>query len=131
LTKLKKQFAKFISVIPEDFLIRKDCDHINTDSIVQLNIAGKSVNWGFEDEVIFPYNNGCNRYVILADNPLSDMFDNIHNKKEKRKEIRETVRVNVWAELIPSEIEKPVINLPTVQITDLNNMIGVPTPPEA
>jgi hypothetical protein len=149
LTKLKKQFTKFISAIPKDFLIRKDYDHINKDSIVQLNIAGKAVNWGFEDEVIFPTNNGCNRYVILADNPLSDMFDNIHNEKEKRKEIKETVRVNVWAvlnsvttvkkllevwpesaELIPSGIEKPVINLPTIQIADLNNMIGVPTPAE-
>lgn len=149
LTKIEKQFTKFISAIPEDFLGREDCDHINKDSVVQLNIAGKAVNWEFENKVIFPYNNGYNRYVILADNPLSDMFDNIHNKKQKRKEIKETVRVNVWAvlnsvttvkkllevwpesaELIPSEIEKPAINLPTVQIADLNNMIGVPTPAE-
>jgi hypothetical protein len=149
LVKLKKQFTKFISTIPEEFLVRKDYDHINTDSVVLLNIAGKTVNWEFEDCVIFPKNNSCDRYVILADNPLSDMFDNIHNKKQKRKEIKETVRVNVWAvlnsvttvkkllevwpesaELIPSEIEKPAINLPTVQIADLNNMIGVPTSAE-
>lgn len=99
LTKLEKQFTKFISAIPEEFLIRKDYNHINKDSTVRLNIAGKVVNWEFEDYVIFPTNDSCDRYVIFADNPLSDMFDNIHNKKQKRKEIKETVWVNVWAVL--------------------------------
>lgn len=150
LVKLEKQFTKYISAIPKGFLTHSGYGHINKNSIVRLNIAGKAVNWEFESEVIFPINNSCDRYVILANNPLSDMFDNIHNKKQKRKEIKETVHLNVWtvlnsvttvkkllevwpesAELIPSEIEKPVINLPTVQIADLNNMIGVPTPAEA
>lgn len=54
LTKIEKQFTKFISAIPEDFLGRKDCDHINKDLVVQLNIAGKAVNWEFENKVIFP-----------------------------------------------------------------------------
>lgn len=149
LVKLEKQFTKCISAIPEGFLTYRGHIPINKNSSVRLNIAGKAVNWEFKRKVIFPCNDSCDRYVILADNPLSDMFDNIHNKKQKSEEIKETVRLNVlavlnsvttvkkllgaWpesAELIPSEIEKPVINLPTVQIADLNNMIGVPTPAE-
>lgn len=94
-----------------------------------------------------PYCGGLKPNVLLpVDHNLTDEFTSIESEQKVVNDLRETVRVNVqavvasvntvkklievWpegAELIPADCDKPVVNLPSVDVQQLNAMVGVPS----
>ncbi|MGL5281149.1 MAG: Nmad5 family putative nucleotide modification protein [Plesiomonas shigelloides] len=122
---------------------------LNTDRTLCLNIAGMSINVDVPDgepQIVCAENYSNRRIAIPADHQLAKEWDVIHQEELRIKEIQDTVRVNVTAmvnsvttikklidvwpecvELIPEQVNKPVVNLPTIKVDQLNTMIGIPS----
>lgn len=149
LQKLKaidSSIANLITQIPENFRQHETETHVRKDSVVRLNIAGQAVNWSFDDEQIFPSTNWRERYVIPQGHILVTLMEDYRAEQKKIEDIRSNVRENVRAlvysvttvkkllevwpeslELIPTNVVKPVVQLPSIKIEQLNALIGVPS----
>lgn len=146
LQKIDENIKKLIANIPEKFRAYSGTEHINKDTCVRLNIAGQSVDWYFEDERIFPFTNWRERYVIPQGHELVTLMDDYRAEQKAIDDIKSNVRENVKAlvysvttvkklmevwpeslELIPTNVAKPVVNLPSIKIEQLNALIGVPS----
>lgn len=146
LTKIEKDIKKLIDKIPEEFRTYEDEYHVIKYDVVRLNIAGQAVDWGFDEPRIFPRNTWRDRYVIPQGHALVGMMDNYRAEQKAISDIKTNVRENVRAlvysvttvkkllevwpeslELIPSNVEKPIVQLPSIKIEQLNALIGVPT----
>ena len=113
-----------------------------------INIAGRAVNMRTSNDegLLCAYNNVYNRIAIPADHELAKRFTEWQAEEARIKEIEDTVRVNVLAmvnsvttveklvkqwpevvELLPANADRQVIALPTVQVDQLNTMIGLPS----
>lgn len=146
LQKIDQEIQKIIEKIPERFKQYEDVSHVNKDRAVRLNLAGQSVDWFFEDEKIFPYTSYRDRYVIPQGHELLKLMDDYRSEEKAIDDIKSNVRENVKAlvysvttvkkllevwpeslELIPTDVAKPVVNLPSIKIEQLNALIGVPS----
>lgn len=146
LTKIEKDIKKLIDKIPEEFRTYEDEYHVIDYDVVRLNIAGQAVDWGFDEPRIFPRNTWRDRYVIPQGHVLVGMMDDYRAEQKAISDIKTNVRENVRAlvysvttvkkllevwpeslELIPSNVEKPIVQLPSIKIEQLNALIGVPT----
>lgn len=146
LTKIEKEIKKLIDKIPEEFRNWEGEHHVIKYNVVRLNIAGQAVDWAFDEPRIFPRNTWRDRYVIPQGHELVKMMDDYRAEQKAISDIKTNVRENVRAlvysvttvkkllevwpeslELIPSNIEKPIVQLPSIKIEQLNALIGVPT----
>lgn len=146
LTKIEKDIKKLIDKIPEEFRTYEDEYHVIKYDVVRLNIAGQAVDWEFDEPRIFPRNTWRDRYVIPQGHVLVGMMDDYRAEQKAISDIKTNVRENVRAlvysvttvkkllevwpeslELIPSNVEKPIVQLPSIKIEQLNALIGVPT----
>lgn len=121
---------------------------VHRDSYPYFNVAGMAINLKLSDEggMVYPRNGNNNRIAIPADHELAKRFAEWQAEEARIKEIEETVRVNVLAmvnsvttveklvkqwpevvELLPANADRQVIALPTVQVDQLNTMIGLPS----
>lgn len=120
----------------------------NQRDYLQLNLAGASLYFHFPDGA--RRYTPTNRQAITADNPLCQQFyDQEAEKKaldDRAASIRAAVRaacksvttvkklLDAWPEvkeLLPPDVEEAKINLPTLVVSDLNSMIGLPSDEEA
>lgn len=143
---IEQSIADLISQIPENFRQYETETHVRKDSVVRLNIAGQAVDWYFDNEQIFPFTSWRERYVIPQGHFLADLMEDYRTEQKKIEDIRSNVRENVRAlvysvttvkkllevwpeslELIPTNVAKPVVQLPSIKIEQLNALIGVPS----
>lgn len=123
-------------------------DPVCCDSHPFFNVAGMAIDLRTSDKerLLCAANNSYNRIAIPADHELAKRFTEWQAEEARIKEIEETVRVNVLAmvnsvttveklvkqwpevvELLPANADRQVIALPTVQVDQLNTMIGLPS----
>lgn len=121
---------------------------VNRSNYLSLNLAGLSLRFNFPDieRRIVP----VSRLAITADNPLcQEFYDSEAEKKaldDRAASISAAVRaacksvttvkklLEAWPEakeLLPPDVEEAKINLPTLVVSDLNSMIGLPSDEEA
>jgi len=146
LQNLEKQFKDLIDSVPAPFRIYESESHINRDTCVLLNLAGEAVDWMFDKEEIFPLTRYNNRYVIPQGHELISLMENYRAEDKNIRDIKSNVRENVKAlvysvttvkkllevwpesmELIPTNVAKQVVQLPSIKIEQLNALIGVPS----
>lgn len=146
LQNLEKQIKDLIDSVPAPFRIYESESHINRDSYVRLNLAGEAVDWNFDKEEIFPLTQRSNRYVIPQGHELISVMENYRAEQKNINDIKANVRENVKAlvysvttvkkllevwpeseELIPQNVAKPSVQLPSIKIEQLNALIGVPS----
>lgn len=146
LTKVDQNIKDLIASIPSDFRIYENDMHLNRDKYVRLNIAGQAVDWEFDKEEIFPVTNWRERYVIPQGHELVSLMEDYRAEVKAIDDIKSNVRENVRAlvysvttvkkllevwpeseELIPQNVAKPSIQLPSIKIEQLNALIGVPS----
>lgn len=146
LDNIQAQIKDLINKIPTEFRNYEDTTHINTDTTLYLNIGGVSINWYLDDYVVFPKNRNYDRFVIPHGHPLVKVWNeyeqfrllmNAHSEK-----VNENVRAMVYSvstveklvkmwpectELLPQDIDKAIVNLPSVKVEELNALIGIPS----
>ncbi len=146
LVDLEQKIKALVTSIPSDFVIYETDEHLNRDKYVRLNIAGQAVDWQFDKEEVFPVTTWHNRYVIPQGHELVSLMDDYRAEVKAIDDIKTNVRENVSAlvysvttvkkllevwpesvELIPTNVAKPVVNLPSIKIEQLNALIGVPS----
>ena len=147
--KLQDELNEIYQHIPKN--LRKESLRLRTDyEIDYLNIAGLSYRMKFNGcqgcNGVEPIYRICpNEHVLLADNPLTAEFHELHALQEQYNSeldnLRQSVRAAVesvtttekllklWpeaAELLPTEVA-PKHLLPALPVVDLNKMIGLPS----
>ncbi|MGL5148281.1 MAG: Nmad5 family putative nucleotide modification protein [Plesiomonas shigelloides] len=148
LLKLIDQITKITKSIPQELLNYSSVVGVNDDNHFRLNVGGMALDLttSNKERYICACNNYRNRIAIPADHQLAKEWDVLHQEELRIKEIQDTVRVNVTAmvnsvttikklidvwpecvELIPEQVNKPVVNLPTIKVDQLNTMIGIPS----
>ncbi|HDL7837900.1 TPA: hypothetical protein PXP42_003661 [Yersinia enterocolitica] len=144
--KIAEKINKLEKMIPEQF--RDNKFELAKNYYIHLNIGGSCfmIDSGSERIICANTDRHNGRFVIQADNSLAIRWTENEAEKARIDGLEKTIRVNaeavvnsvssvkklmeVWpecAELLPKEIERQIINLPTVQIDQLNTMIGIPT----
>lgn len=146
LQSLEKHIKDLIDSIPTPFRIFESKPPVNRDSYVRLNIAGQAVDWTFDKEEIFPLSTWHNRYVIPQGHELVTLMEAYRAEQKTINDIKSNVRENVKAlvysvttvkkllevwpeslELIPTNVAKQAVQLPSIKIEQLNALIGVPS----
>lgn len=118
------------------------------DSRPCFNVSGMAIDLSTSDAEALrcARNSSYSRIAIPTDHELAKCFTEWQAEESRIKEIEETVRVNVSAmvnsvttveklvkqwpevvELLPANADRPIIALPTVQVDQLNTMIGLPS----
>ena len=143
---IEQSITNLIGQIPKNFRQCETETHVRKDSADRLNIAGQAVDWYFDNEQIFPSTNWRERYVIPQGHILVSLMEDYRAEQKKVEDIRNNVRENVRAlvysvttvkkllevwpeslELIPTNVAKPIVQLPSIKIEQLNALIGVPS----
>lgn len=146
LAKINQKIKDLIASIPSDFRIYETDEHLNRTDYVRLNIAGQAVDWSFDKAEIFPLTSWYNRFVIPQGHELVTIMEAYRAEQKTIDDIKANVRENVKAlvysvttvkkllevwpesvELIPTNVAKPVVQLPSIKIEQLNALIGVPS----
>lgn len=137
---LVKRIEKLEREIPEGY--RSGFPLIRTRGYLTLNCAGLTVRVnGWEGTKIAPA-----AHTLLADDPLVQQFHDIcaeeaANSAQKDKvtsSVRAAVNgvttvaklLKVWPEakeLLPAYVEEAKVQLPALQVADLNNLVGLPS----
>lgn len=113
---------------------------------IRLYFSGDVENTYIENDRVYKSPAPKDRVLFAADHEFSTEFSAIEKEAETVKSLRETVTANVKAvlqsvttvkkllevwpeskELIPTNVDSPSINLPSVNVEQLNTMIGIPT----
>lgn len=147
--RLQSELNELYQRVPEN--LREDRPSIRTSRQIHgLNIAGLRYHAQFNGK---NYDDGCDRVLkispsgvtLLADNPLTAEFHELHALQEQynseldnlRQSVRAAVEsvttteklLKVWpesAELLSTEVA-PKSLLPAIPVVDLNKMIGLPS----
>jgi len=139
---ITKAVMKAVNKLPDN--MRRDTVHLTyTRSTESANIAGASVYLTYGEDK--PTAQG--KPTITADNPLTQQFYDIETRskacEDARADLRAQVRamvnsvttvkrlLDMWpeaAELMPDNLAPTKTNLPAVVVSDLNALIGLPTP---
>ncbi|MGL5529487.1 MAG: Nmad5 family putative nucleotide modification protein [Plesiomonas shigelloides] len=145
--KVSKKMCELYESIPKS--IRAGfTEPVSHDSYPFFNVAGMAIDLRTSDneKLMCAANNTYNRIAIPADHELAKRFTEWQAEEARIKEIEDTVRVNVLAmvnsvttveklvkqwpevvELLPADVDRQVVALPTVKVDQLNAMIGIPS----
>lgn len=150
LMSINATYKGFVSKLTNNEVSSNKRDNIvYRNQYVRANIAGASVYLNFYDacgntEYRFV---GAERFAIVAGDPLVDEFYALEDMVKANKEKADLIRAQVgaacakvttvkrllelWpeaAELLPDIAKQQTPNVPTVMVSDLNALIGLPTP---
>ena len=140
LEKLSLKFEKLEQEIPERF--RSGYSLFSTRGSLNLNCAGLTVRVSeWEGCKVSP-----GSHTLLAEDPLVQEFHDICAEEKANTESWETVKTNVKAavysvttvakllkiwpeakELLPAYVEESKVQLPALQVADLNALVGLPS----
>lgn len=143
---IQSQIETLIDSVPEQFKYNSASEYVNKDRLLRLNIAGLAVDWTLDESHVFPYTSYRDRFAIPHGHELVNTWNEYEKQREFVQSRTDTVQVNVKAmvysattvkklielwpecvELLPATIDKPVVNLPSVKVEELNSLIGIPT----
>lgn len=140
LESLSAEIEKIRQKIPEGFC--GDGNPISLRSYMNVNCAGLALHvCGWDGEKVAP-----RRYTILADDPLAQQFHDICAEEKANTDSWEKIKANVNAatgsvttikallkawpeakELLPEDLDESKMQLPSIQVGDLNALIGLPS----
>ena len=144
--KIAEKIKKLEKTIPQQ--LRDNTFELAKNYYLHLNVGGSCfmIDSGSARITCANTDRRDGRFIIHADNSLAIRWTENEAENTRIDELEKTIRVNaeavvnsvssvkklieVWpecAELLPNEIERQIINLPTIQIDQLNTMIGIPT----
>lgn len=137
---LDAEVGRIRQQVPVEF--RSDDSPIQRRGSISVNCAGLALHvCGWEGYKVAP-----NRFTITADNPLAQRFHDICAEEKLNTESWEKVKASVNAatgavttvmallkawpevkELLPDHVEESKSQLPAIQVSDLNALVGLPS----
>lgn len=140
LDELSKKIEKLRASVPEKF--RADGELIYKRGYLSLNCAGLRIHVSeWDGNKVSP-----REFTLTSDNPLTQQFHDILAEEKANSESWERVKVSVNAatnavttvkallkawpeakELLPENMEEAKIQLPAIQVADLNALVGLPS----